>query len=174
MESRPILWLSFLFRFTKCIVQCKKSCSITPKYLIWDDGWIFCPLMRKLKCLVIYSCLDLNITSSDLLVFKDNLLAVIHSTTSFRSLFMYLFIFMSDFSMKSILVLSAKWCTVLNSTTSWMLLINNMKRRGHRTDPCGTPYFSSLLSDCVLLVLVNYILSLTNERNQLLATPFIL
>ena len=55
--------------------------------------------------------LDFNITSSDLLVFKGNLLALIHSTTSFRSMFMYLFLFLSDFSMRSNLVSSEKWCS---------------------------------------------------------------
>ena len=119
LESRPILRISFLFRLTKSVIQCKSSCIITSKYLIWDDGWSFCPLMRKFRRLVIFLYLVLNTTSSLLLVFKDNLLALIYSTTSFRSLFMYLFIFLSDFLIRSILVSSAKWCTVLNSTTLW-------------------------------------------------------
>ena len=37
-----------------------------PKYLIWKDSWIFCLLMQKLRCLVIFLCLDLYITSSAL------------------------------------------------------------------------------------------------------------
>ena len=85
-----MLQLSFFFRLARCVVQCKSSCSITPKYFIWDDGWSFCPLMQKLRCLLFFLCLGL---SSVLLVFKDNLLALIDSATSFRSLFMYLFIF---------------------------------------------------------------------------------
>ena len=48
-----------------------------------------------------------------------------------------------------------------------------MKSRGPRIDPCRTLYFNSLLSDCVLLILMNCILSLRNEQNQLLATPLI-
>ena len=122
LESKPILWISFLFRLTKSVIQCKSSCIITPKYLIWDDGWSFCPLMRKFRYLVIFLYLVLNTTSSYLLVFKDNLLALIYSTTSFGSLFMYLFIFLSDFLIRGILVSSAKWCTVLNSTTLWSSL----------------------------------------------------
>ena len=141
--------------------------------MIWDNGWIFCSLMWKLRCLVFFLCLDLNITSSVLLVFKDNVLVLIHSAKSFRSLFMYLFTFLSDFLIRIILVSSAKWCTVLNSTTLWRSLINNMKRRGPRTDPCGTPYFNFLLSDWVLLILVDCILSLRNERNKLLAAALI-
>lgn len=68
---------------------------------------------------------------------------------------------------------AAKWCIVLNSNTFCRSLINNMKMRGPRTNPCGTQYFNYLfsLADCVLLILVNCILSLRNERNQLLATP---
>ena len=112
-------------------------------------------VMRKLRCLVIFLCLDLNITSSVLLVFKDYLIVLIHWSIRFRSLFMICSFFLSDFSMRSIFLSSAMWCIVLHSPTTWRPLINNMKSRGPRTDPCGTPYFSYLLSDCVLLILVN-------------------
>ena len=108
--------LDSFFRLTKCLVQCKSSCSITPKYLIWDDGWSFFPFMRKLRFLLTFFCLDLNIISSVLLVFMDNLLALIHSKTSFSSLFMYLLILLSGFAMRCMLVSSAKWCTVLSTT----------------------------------------------------------
>ena len=48
-----------------------------------------------------------------------------------------------------------------------------MTRRGPKTDPCGTPYFNSLLPDSDLLTLVNCILSLKNKQNQLFAISFI-
>ena len=77
--------------------------------------------------------------------------------------------------MRSIFVSAAKWCIVLNSNTLCSSLINNMKMRSPRTNPCGTQYFNSHfnLADCVLLILVNCILSLRNERNRLLPTPLI-
>ena len=52
--------------------------------------------------------LGLNITSSILLVFQDSLFALIHSTTNFNSLFICLFIFLIDFSVRIRLVSSAK------------------------------------------------------------------
>ena len=48
-----------------------------------------------------------------------------------------------------------------------------MKRKGPKTDSCGTYYFNSLLPDSDLLMLVNCILSLKNEQNQLFAIPLI-
>ena len=48
-----------------------------------------------------------------------------------------------------------------------------MKRRGPKTDHCGTPYFTSVLPDSDLFMLVNCILSLKNKQNQLFAIPLI-
>ena len=155
-----MLWLSFFLRSPKCVAQCKSSCSVTPRYLTWYIYWNFSPLLRKLRFFVIVLFLDLNVTSSVLLVFKDSLLALTHSTTSFWFLFICLFNFFRDFSTRSILVLSAKWCTVLNSIFLCRSLINGMNRRGPKTDPYGTPYFNSPLLDSDLLMLVNCILSL--------------
>ena len=138
--------------------------------MIWDDGWSFCPLMQKLQCLVIFLSLYLNITGSILLVFFI-------SSNPFNKFQVPIYIsvhFFSDFLMRSILVSLAEWYTVLNSTTLWRSLKNNMKSRGPRTDPCGTSHFNSLLYDCVLLILVNCILSLRNERNQLLSLQVLL
>ena len=160
MESRPLLRLSFSFTLTKCVVQCEASCSITPKYLIWSDGWMLCPLMRKLRCLVIFFLSrfeyhKLRLTAIYGLFNSSNPFVNKFQVSIYVSAHFFFFFFLSDFSMRSIFVSSAKWCTVLDSTTIWTSLINKMKRRGPRTDPCGTPYFSSLLSDCVLLILVN-------------------
>ena len=115
-NNRPTLQLNFFLSFIRCESQCKSSCSIIPKYLTWDDGLIFWPLMRKFRRLVIILFLDLNITSSVLLVYKDSLFVLIHSTTSFKSLFTCLFIFFIDLSVRIRLVLSAKWWTELTST----------------------------------------------------------
>ena len=71
-----------------------------------------------------------------------SLLSLIH----FRSLVICLLNFLSDISTRGILASSVKWCTVLNSAFLSRSLINNsLKRRGFRTNPCGTPYFNSLL-----------------------------
>ena len=48
-----------------------------------------------------------------------------------------------------------------------------MKKKCPKTDPCGTQYFNSLLPDCDLSMLVNYIILLENEQNQFLAIPLI-
>ena len=124
--------------------------------------------MRKLRCFVIVLFLDLNITSSVLLVFKNSLIALIHSNTSVRSLFMCLFNFFSDVSTKNILVSTEKWCTVLNSIYLCRSLINNMKRRGPKIDSSRTPYFNSLLPDCDLLTFVNCILLLKMNKTSCL------
>ena len=52
--------------------------------------------------------LALNITISVLLAFNDNLLALIQSTVSFKSVFICLSIFLRELSTRSKLVLSAK------------------------------------------------------------------
>ena len=144
-----MLWLSCFLSFVRCKFQCKSSCSIIPKYLTCDEGLIFWPLIRKLKCLVMILFLGLNITSSVLLVFKDSLFALIHWTTNFKSLFICLFIFFIDLSVRMRLVSSTKWWTELNSTYLCKSLINKINRRGPKTDHCGTPdikYFFARLA----------------------------
>ena len=116
-----------------------------------DESLIFWPLMRKLRCLVIILFLDLNITSSVLLVFKDSLFALIHSTTSFKSLFICLFIFFIDLSVRIRLVSSAKWWTELNSTALCKSLISNINRRDPKTDPCGAPYLKYFFARLALI-----------------------
>ena len=106
------------------------SCCVIPKYLTWDESLIFWPLMWKFKCLVIILFLDLNITNSVLLVFKDSLFALIHSTTSFNSLLIYFIILFIDLSARIKLLSSAKWWTELNSMALCKSLINNINRRG--------------------------------------------
>ena len=83
----------------------------------------FCPLMRKFRRLVITLFFVLNNTISVLLVSSDNLFALIQSTSHFKSLLMYLFIFLSDISISSKLVSSAKWRTELFYIAWWRSLI---------------------------------------------------
>ena len=66
--------------------------------ILFDPGWwIFCPHILKFRCLVIF-CVYICILQAVLLVLNtDNLLTLIHSTASFRSLYMYLFIFLVIF-----------------------------------------------------------------------------
>ena len=146
-----MLRLSFFLSFLRCEFQCRSSCSIIPKYLTWDEGLIFWPLMRKLRCLVIILFSDLNITSLVLLEFKDSLFALIHSTASFKSLFICLFIFFIVLSVTIRLVSSAKWWIELNSTALCKSLINNKNRRGPKADPCGTPYFKKNFARLALI-----------------------
>ena len=62
-----MLQLSFL-RFVRYVLQCRWSCSMTPKYLTW---------LEKLRYLVVLFFLSLNNTISVLLAFNDNLFALI-------------------------------------------------------------------------------------------------
>ena len=117
--------------------------------------------------------LGLNITSSVLLVFKDSLFALIHWTTNFKSLFICLFIFFIDLSVRMRLVSSAKWWTELNSTDLYKSLMNKINRRGPKTDSCGTPYIIYFLLDWHLFTVVNCILLFRYDWNQLLVIPLI-
>ena len=168
-----MLWLSFFLSFIRCKFQHILSCSIIPKYLTCDEGSIFWSLMWKLRCLVMILFLGLNITSSVLLVFKDSLFALIHWTTYYKSLFICLFIFFIDLSVRIRLVLSVKWWTELNSTDLCKSLINIINRRGPKTDPCGTPYIKYFLLDWYLFTVVNCILLFRYDWNQLLMIPLI-
>ena len=58
--------------------------------------------------------LGLNSKIPVLLVFKDILFALSHVVRSFKSWLKCLFIFFKELSASSKLVLSAKWCNVLN------------------------------------------------------------
>ena len=151
--------LVFFSRFVICTSQCKSSCRMTPKYRTWLDCLIFWPLTRKLSCLVIFLFLGLNNTISVLLAFSDSLFALIQSTANFKSLLICLLIFLSDLSMRSRFVLSAKWCTELNSTALCRSLINKIKRRCPRTDPWGTPYLIGFSADLLPCTLVNCFVS---------------
>ena len=124
MESRPVLQLSFFFRLIKCAVQCKSSCSKTTKYLILDNGWTFSNLMLKLRCLVTFLCLDLNMTSSILLVFKGQFISSTPFSNKFLvSIHVSVYLFEWFFNKEDI------------SVISW---INYFYEKGPRTDPCGT------------------------------------
>ena len=139
-DKKPMLQLSFFLSVVRCEFQCRSSCSIISKYLTWNEGLIFWPLMQKLRCLVVILFLGLNIRSSVLLVFKDSLFALTHSTTNCKSLLICLFIFSIDLSVRIRLVASAKWWTELNSTALCKSLINKINKRGPKTDLWGIPY----------------------------------
>ena len=62
---------------------------------------------------------------------------------------MYLYIFLSDVSISSKLVSLAKWWTELFSIAWWKSLINVIKRGGHKTDSCGTPFSINFSSDMI-------------------------
>ena len=137
---------------------------------VFDLGW----LMWKLRCLLIILFLDWNIASSVLLVFKDSLFALIHSKTSLKSLFICLFIFSTDMSVRiRLLVSSAKWWTELNSAALCKSLINIIFRSGRKTYPCGTPYFKYFLLNWHLFTVVNCVLSFKYDWNQILVIPLI-
>ena len=149
-DNKPIPWLSFLHSWLRWRFQERSSCKIIPRYFTGFDSSIFCQLMRKFRHLVIILFLVLNNTISVLLVLRDNF-ALIQSTMHFKSLLMYLFIFLSDLSISNKLVSSAKWWTELFSIAWWRLLINIIKRKGPKKDPCGTPYSVSFSFDMIPL-----------------------
>ena len=161
-----MLRLSCFPSFVRCELQCRSSRSIIPKYLTWDEALMFWLLIRKLRCLVITLFLDLNVTSSVLLVFKDSLFSLMHSTITFKFLFICFFIFFIDLSVRIRLVSSAKRWIELNSTALCKSLINNIDRKGPKTDPGRTPYFKYFLLDWYLFTVVNCNLSFRHDWNH--------
>ena len=116
---------------------------------------IFCPLRRKLRCLVIYFEWDLNITISVLLTFGEILLALSHWTKLERSWLIFLFMSFKEELTYKILVSSAKWCTNENIITLLRLLIDIRNSRGPNIEPWGKPNSILESSDCLLLTVVN-------------------
>ena len=135
-------------------------CRVNPRYLTESTGTIFCSLMWKLRCFVTFIFLDLKITIFVFPVFRDR----INWTTNFRSLLICLLSSFNEFSVSKRFVLSAKWCTMEQSTALWKSLI---KRIGPNINPCGTPILTSLSEDLVLLIVVCYFLPSMNDLSHL-------
>ena len=138
---------SFFPRFDKYLFQCKSFCSITPKYVTWFFGLILWLLCWKLRYLLIVLFLGFNIIISVFLAFKESLFAHTHSTISFRSLLTFLFNFLSYFSTARRFASSANWWTEPYWTARWRSLMNKIKSRWPKTDPCCTPYFNYFMLD---------------------------
>ena len=142
------LQLSLFPRFDRYLFQFKSSSSITPKYLTWFVGFIFWPLSRKLRCLVIILFFVLNIIISVLLAFKESLFALTHSEVEQN--------------------------TELYWTARWRSLMNKIKSRGPKTDPCGISPFNCLMLDWLLLLaIVNCILYLQVRMKPVIFMPLL-
>ena len=88
-----------------------------------------------------------------------------------RSWMIYLFIFLSDLCENKILVSSAKWRIIEWEIASFRMLIYIRNSKGPSTDPCGTPWVTSILSETVSLTIVCWILFVRYDSNQLSVTP---
>ena len=132
--------LSFFFSWLKYKFQSRCSLIVRPRYLICVFCGIYCLLILKFRCFVIF-LLDLGLNSQILvlLVFKYILFALSHVVRRFKSWLLCSFIFFKELSTSSKLVSSAKWCNLLNFMAWFRSLMYIRKRSGPRTEPCGTP-----------------------------------
>ena len=111
-----------------------------PKYLTCVVCEIYWPLILKIRCFVMF-LLDLGLNSKILvlLLFKYIILfALSHVVRSFKSWLMCLFIYFKELSLSSKLVLSAKWCTLLNFMSCFRSFMYIKNSSGLRIKPCGT------------------------------------
>ena len=132
------------------------------RYLTESTGTIFCPLIKKLRCFVIFVFLDLKVIVFVFPIFS--LFAWIHWTINFRHLLIHLLSFFNEFSVNKRLVSSAKWCTVEKSTALWKSLMERIKRIGPNINPWGLKVQSG---DLVLLIVVWCFLSSRNDLSHL-------
>ena len=111
----------------------------------------------------------LNITISVLIALGDSLLAITRWIVSFKSLLIWLLIFLSNLSTRRRLKSFAKWWTELNSTAFRKSLMNTIKRRGPKTKLCITAYLTNCLAEWQPWILVNCFQSSRNDWKHLLA-----
>ena len=97
----------------------------------------------------------LNITISVLIALGDSLLAITWLIVSFKSLMIWLLIFLSSLSTRRRLVSFAKWWTELNSTALRKSLMNTIKRMGPQTKLCITPCLTNCIAEWQPWILVN-------------------
>ena len=109
--SRRFVLFNFYLNWVIYSLNIRCSSIIIPRYLVQFLGMIFCPLRRKLRCLVNCFEWDLNITISVLLTFSEILLAICHWVELERSWLIFVFITFKEELMCKILGSSAKWCT---------------------------------------------------------------
>ena len=119
----------------RCCVQSRCSFSCIPKYLTLFVVFICCPLILKLRFLLIVFLFGRKITISVFLVFKLILFDRSHWVKRERSWLTFLLIFFSDLLLYKKFVSSAKRCTALFFTASYKSLIKIKNNNGPKTDP---------------------------------------
>ena len=130
--------------------------SYTPsRYLVWVLGIIFWPLMKKLRCLMIFFEWDLNITISVLLTFSEILLTLSHWNKLEKSWLIFIFISFKKELTYRILVSSAKWSIDENIIALLRSLIYIRNNRRPNIELWRTPNSILENSDCLLLTVVN-------------------
>ena len=129
--------------------------------------FILCPLILKLRYFVIALVFWRKRIISVLLAFSEILVAINQWTIWERSWLIYLFIFLSV----KMLVSSAKWRIIEWEIASFRLLIYIRNSKGPSTNPCGTPWVTSILSETGSLTIVCWILFVRCDSNQLSVTP---
>ena len=113
----------------------------------------------------------MNIIISVLSGFRDNLLLRIHWQRSFKLPLLYLFIFLRVLLIKSIFVLSAKWCTEVCFVTLYKSLMYRRNSNGSKTEPCGTPCVCFSYSELHSLILVYWYIFVRKLSNHLFVWP---
>ena len=131
----------FLFSYVEAIIYSLfySLHDCTFKYLVCLFNFVFCPLIRKFRHLVIFLFLGLKIIFSVLLTFSESLFVRIYSLASFRSLLPCLLSCIKKQSDRRRFVSSAKWCTALKWIALWKSFMKIINKRGPNTKPCETP-----------------------------------
>ena len=120
-----------------CVFHSRCSWSITPKYFTIVHGFTFCPIIRKLRCLVILLFFARKIIISVLVVLRLIVFALNYSFS----------VFLSDLFAKRRSVLSAKCRALLCMAAQCRSFIKIINNSGPRTDRCGTPWEILLSSE---------------------------
>ena len=109
LASRPFAQFNFVLSNSICFLNFRFSSRVIPRYFVWVNGWIFCPLIQKFWFLVITLFFDRNSISSVLSALREILLALSQWIMFFKSKLTFLFMSFMDLLAYKKLV-SAKWC----------------------------------------------------------------
>ena len=76
LASRPFALFNLVLSYSMCFLNFRFSSRVIPRYFVWINGWIFWPLIRKFRFLVLTLFFDRNSISSVLSALREILLAL--------------------------------------------------------------------------------------------------
>ena len=71
LASRPFALFNLVLSYSMCFLNFRFSSRVIPRYFVWINGWIFWPLIRKFRFLVLTLFFDRNSISSVLSALRD-------------------------------------------------------------------------------------------------------